>query len=438
MELQKTIAKEIELKGVGLHTGEKVTVRFKPSMPEGGVNFVRVDIPGRPMVRGHISKIVDLARSPRRSSIKEGDVEVQTIEHLMAALSGLGIDNIVVELDGEELPGLDGSASGFVEALKAAGIQEQDLPRKFFQVREPIWIEEDDASLVILPGSEFKVSYALSYDHPQLNSQYISLALNRELFEREIAPARTFCLEQEAQGLLERGLGKGANYQNTLVLGERGIIQNKLRFRDEFARHKILDLIGDLYLLGVHLKGHVVAVKSGHPSNLKLLQKIFQQRERWREGGVKAVDYQAVRPQMDVTAIQKILPHRYPFMLVDKIIELEEQKRIVGIKNVTINDYFFRGHFPGRPVMPGVLIVEAMAQTAGILILCRKESAGKLAYFMGIDNVRFRKTVVPGDQLVIEVEAVRLKSKTGMVHARSLVEGKLVAEAELMFSLVEV
>jgi len=437
MSFQKTIKQEVRLHGAGLHTGKEARVVLKPSMPNSGVNFIRVDLPGKPMIRGHISKILDITKSPRRTSIGQQDVEIHTIEHFMAALFGLGIDNLIIEVDGLEMPGLDGSAAEIVKAIKNAGIQEFDVPKKFFQVREPLWIEEGDSSLVILPGDEFRVSYSLNYDNPHLSSQYISLSLNDGVFEKELAPARTFCLEKEAQALLDQGLGKGATYQNTLVVGDKGPIKNKERFENECVRHKILDLIGDLYLLGLTLKGHVIAVKSGHPLNLRLLQKVYQQRSRWIEGGVRTVDYTFARPQLDVSDIQKILPHRYPFLFLDKVVELEEGKKVVGVKNVTINDSFFRGHFPGRPVMPGVLIVEAMAQTAGILILCRKENAGKLAYFMGIDNVKFRKTVVPGDQLVLEVEAIKIRTRTGVAKAKAFVEGKLVCEADLMFSLVE-
>lgn len=437
MEHQKTIKKQISVKGVGLHSGETVSVTLKPSVPDTGINFVRVDLAERPIIKAHISRLVDLTKSPRRTTVGQDEAEVQTIEHFMAALAGLSVDNIIVEIDGDEMPGLDGSAADFVDLLLKAGLETQDSLRREFKVTEPIWLEEKDASLVILPADDFKISYTLSYDHKMLHSQHMSLLLNDGVFKGEIAPARTFCLESETQALIKQGLGKGATYENTLVVADKGVIKNKLRFEDEFTRHKILDLIGDLYLLGVPLKGHVIAIRSGHPLNLKLLQKVYQQMQRRREGGVRTVEYHMAKPQMEIGDIQRILPHRYPFLLVDKVLELEEGKRCRALKNVTVNDYFFRGHFPGRPVMPGVLIVEAMAQTAGILILCRKENAGKLAYFMGIDNVRFRKTVVPGDQLILEVDVVKIKAKTGIAKARALVDNKEVAEAELMFSLVE-
>lgn len=440
MDFQKTIKSQISTKGVGLHSGKTVSVTFRPSMPNTGVNFVRTDLPERPIIKAHVSKLVDLTKNPRRTTIGQENAEIQTIEHFMAALAGLAIDNIIVEIDGIEMPGLDGSALDYVELLTKAGIEvQEDSLRQEFKVTEPLWIEEDGTSLVILPADDFKISYTLSYKHPLfLHSQHVTVSLNDGVFKTDIAPARTFCLEGEAQMLLKQGLGKGASYDNTLVIGEKGVIKNQVRFPDEFTRHKVLDLIGDLYLLGMPLKAHVIAIKSGHSVNLKLVQRIYQQMQRRREGGVRTAEYHLAKPQMEIGDIQKILPHRYPFLLIDKVLELEEGKRCRALKNVTVNDYFFRGHFPGRPIMPGVLIVEAMAQTAGILILCRKENQGKLAYFLGIDNVRFRKTVVPGDQLILEVDVIKIKAKTGIAHGRAYVDNKEVAEADLMFSLVEV
>lgn len=437
MEYQKTIAREVTLKGIGLHSGNSVEVKFKPAPASSGINFIRADLPARPRILACVSNVIDLARCPRRTSIGEGGIEVHTIEHIMAALAGLAIDNIDIELNGEEAPGLDGGATPFIKVLKEAHIIEQHSPRQYFQIREPLWIENKDSSLTILPANEFRISYTLSYDHPLLKAQFLDILICEEIFEKEIAPSRTFCLEREVDNLRNQGLGKGANYDNTLVVGERGVIDNKLRFEDEFARHKILDLIGDLYLLGLPLKGHVIALKSGHPLNIKLLCKIAQQKERLSLGGVKA-EYSLIGgTPLDTRMIMKILPHRYPFLLVDRILELEAGRRAVGIKNVTINDNFFSGHFPNRPVMPGVLVIEAMAQVAGVLMLSQKEHQGKLAYFMAIDKVKFRKTVVPGDQLILEVEVIKLKSKTGQVHTEARVEGKVVAEANLMFSLVE-
>lgn len=439
MERQKTVKGEITFSGVGLHNGKVVHVTIKPALPNSGISFVRRDLTERPVINTATGKIVDLHLSPRRTSIAIGDVEVQTVEHIMAALYGMGIDNVRIELDSDELPGLDGSAVTFVDILKKAEVAEQDAPKKYFSVREPVWCSEGEAFIIALPNPNYEISYTLSYDNPILKSQYFKVVLDGDanIFERQISPARTFCLESEVLPLRKMGLGKGADYDNTLVVGNKRIIKNKVRFEDEFARHKILDLIGDLYLLGCPLKGRIVAVKSGHSLNVKLLSKLRQQRERFLDIGVKAPDVQIGLGELDTSMIQRILPHRYPFLLVDKVIDLERDKRAVGVKNVSINESFFQGHFPGRPIMPGVLIIEAMAQTAGVLLLSKEENLGKLAYFLGINNVKFRKPVLPGDQLILEIEVLRLKSKTGQARGIAKVKDDIVCEAELIFSLVE-
>jgi UDP-3-O-[3-hydroxymyristoyl] N-acetylglucosamine deacetylase/3-hydroxyacyl-[acyl-carrier-protein] dehydratase len=379
--------------------------------------------------------VLSQVRSPRRTSIGLDSIEVHTIEHLMAALAGLGIDNLYIEIDNDEVPGLDGSSLNFLQILNQAGTKFQEKERHDYLLKEPIFVEEPGAAIVAVPAQEFKISYTLNYDHPLLKAQFLEINFNDNIFKNELAPARTFCLESEVAELQQQGLGRGANYENTLVVGENGVIKNKLRYPDEFIRHKILDLLGDLYILGVHLKAHVIALRSGHSLNLKLARKIDQQRQKYALGGV-GIDYPSQeQEELDREAIMKILPHRDPFLFVDRIISLEKGKRAVGIKNVTINDYFFKGHFPGRPVMPGVLIVETMAQVGGVMMLSPEENRGKIAYFMSIDNAKFRKPVVPGDQLVLEVEAGKIKSRTGLVHARALVDGKVVAEADLMFVL---
>ncbi|MFH1479509.1 MAG: bifunctional UDP-3-O-[3-hydroxymyristoyl] N-acetylglucosamine deacetylase/3-hydroxyacyl-ACP dehydratase [Candidatus Omnitrophota bacterium] len=432
---QRTIKTAIGLSGIGLHTGAKVDLKFKPASPNTGINFIRTDIKDSPMVNATIANILDQDKSPRRTSIGTGNVEIHTIEHLMAALWGMGIDNILVEINGPELPGLDGSSKGFIDVLKKSGVKDQGIPKKVYQVRSPIWEEQDGAMIMVVPDTDFKISYTLNYEHPLLKAQYISCSLSEGTFEKEISTSRTFCLEREVKDLKQQGLGKGANYENTVVVGQEKIIDNVLRFDDEFARHKILDLLGDLYLLGYNIKGHIIAVRSGHPLNIKLVDKINKQKEKSQVGGLKGVYVATDGIELDSTEIQKILPHRYPFLLVDKIIELEPNKRAVGIKNVTVNEHFFTGHFPGRPVMPGVLIIEAMAQVAGVLMLNKQENVGKIAYFMSLDKAKFRKTVVPGDQLRLEVDVVKLRSKTGLVHTKALVEGQVVSEADLMFAL---
>jgi len=435
---QRTLAKPVFMNGVGLHTGEPVSVRVLPSPPDTGIMFIRADLPHRPSISVKSAQVVDVGKSVRRTTLSKDGVEVQTVEHFMASLWGAGIDNAYVEVTGVELPGLDGSALPFFQQLKAAGASEQPMPRRYFSLREPVFVEEGEACIGVFPGRTLQISYTLSYPHPLLKSQFVSYRLNGEAsFEEAIAPARTFCLQEEAEALRAAGFGKGATADNTLVLGADGVLQNSLRFEDEFARHKVLDLLGDLYLLGAHLKAHVVAIKSGHPLNVKLLKKLDQAAEQWKLGALQSATSEVmVGPQLDITQIQKILPHRYPFLLVDRIIELTAQ-RAVGLKCVTINDYFFRGHFPDRPVMPGVLLVEAMAQVGGIIMLNKEEHRGKFAYFMSVDHVKFRKPVVPGDLLVLEAELGKLRSRTGQVVSRALVDGKVVCEGELWFALTE-
>ena len=438
-ESQRTIAKDVLIEGVGIHTGIPVSVRVLAAPPDAGIVFIRIDLPHRPTIPVKSAQVIDVGKSVRRTTIAKDGVEVQTVEHVMASLWGVGIDNAYVEISGSEMPGVDGSAAPFVERFKVAGTVEQPAPRRYVALREPVFVEEGDASITVLPDKAFRISYLLSYPHPMLKAQFVSFSNNGTSapFEESIAPARTFCLKEEAEALRAAGFGKGADFTNTLVLDERGVMQNTLRFEDECARHKVLDLIGDLYLLGVRLKAHVIAIKSGHPLNVKLLKKLDQALEQWRLGSLRSVSSEVmVGPQLDIMQIQKILPHRYPFLLVDRIIELTDT-RAVGIKCVTINDYFFRGHFPDRPVMPGVLLVEAMAQVGGIIMLNKEEHRGKIAYFMAVDQVKFRKPVVPGDVLVIETVLGKLRSRTGQVVGRVLVDGKLVCEGELMFALSE-
>jgi len=430
MEYQKTIKNPVEYEGIGIHTGAKVKIRFRPADADAGVSFIRVDLPERPRIPVNANSI---SYRMRRTSLRRDNGEVNTVEHLLAALSGMGIDNLNIEVDGPELPGGDGSALTYVQLLKEAEIITQESQKKVFEVKTPIAVVEDDVTLIALPNEGgLTISYTLDYPVPAVGSQFLSVRVTEESFEREIAPARTFCLSSEVEELQRQELGKGANYENTLVVGDSGVINNTLRFPDEFVRHKVLDLIGDLFILNARLHAHVVANKSGHPMNMKLVKKILEEMRRQE-------DEQATRNEtsLGIREIQKILPHRYPFLLIDRVIELDGYRRAVGIKNVTYNEAFFQGHFPGQPIMPGVLIFEALSQLAGVLLLRKMENVGKTAVLLSIDKARIRKTVVPGDQLVLEAVASKVKSRTGQVNARAKVDGKVVAEAQIRCMLVD-
>ncbi|MFA5088024.1 MAG: UDP-3-O-acyl-N-acetylglucosamine deacetylase [Candidatus Omnitrophota bacterium] len=436
-EKQKTIKQECAIFGIGLHTGNRVNIKLKPSRENCGIRFIRTDLPARPIIEANLSNVLTDGGTPRCTSLGRDGVVINTVEHLMSVLSGLGIDNLDIEIDSNELPGLDGSGFEFLQAILQAGLEEQNAPRAHFSIIEPIGVSQDAASIYLVPDSEFRVSYVLDYGHPLVSSQFFSATVNRDVFEREIVPCRTFCLETEAKQLRDKGLGKGADYRNTLVLGERGIINNKVKFENEFARHKVFDFIGDLYLLGMPIKGHAFATKSGHKLNLALLRKIHQQKIKQETKGFVPATKWGDQKVFGIDDIMKILPHRYPFLLVDRIVEMEKGKSAVGIKNVTINDNFFQGHFPTKPVMPGVLMVEAMAQTAGVVALTSENHHGKVALFMSTDAVKFRKIVVPGDQLHFYVEVVSDKSRSSKFHGTAKVGEDVVAEADIVFSYMD-
>jgi len=324
---QKTVRKEFVISGVGLHTGCKANLRILPAVENAGITFVRVDIPNKINIKVCPSNIVDDNEGYRCASVGVGGVIIHTVEHFMAVLCGLGITNLIVEIDSDEIPGLDGSGRDFLDAFKNAGIQEQDSQALVYEVKEPIGVSENGASIYITPSSEYRVSYTLDYNHPLLKSQFISAAVDGVNFEKEIAPSRTFCLESEADALREKGQGKGANFQNTLVVGKNGVKDNKVRFDDEFARHKVLDFIGDLYLLGMPIRGHVFAVKSGHNLNLKLLKKICKQKQKYAsKATIPSLQITGNR-EIDISGIMDVLPHRYPFLLVDKLSKLSKVKK---------------------------------------------------------------------------------------------------------------
>ena len=424
MELQRTIKNFVSYKGIGLHTGKEVTIILKSAPVGQGVVFVRQDLPGSPGVQAKASKVID---NMRGTTLGDKGVQIRTVEHILAALWGLGVDNVIIEMDEEEIPAGDGSALPFVKLIQKAGIIEQDKARDVLQIKEPLWMEEGEKALIVLPSDKLKITYTVDFPHSYLGSQFVSFTLDEEIFVREIAPSRTFGFIKEVETLRERNLIKGGSLENAVAFDEKGVVNKEgLRFSDEPVRHKVLDLMGDLYLTGGSLLGHIIAVKSGHLFNVKLAQELEKIRDK--ENG-EAIS-------LDINAIQQILPHRYPFLLVDKIISLKENE-VKGIKNFTIDEPFFEGHFPQHPVVPGAIIVEAMAQIAGVYLLYKSENRGKLAYFGGINKAKFRKPVFPGDQLITKIEILNLRKTTGRVRAEGRVGGKIVAEAEFVFSLVK-
>ena len=432
MSKQYTISKEVALEGKGLFTSEPAQLRFHPAAANSGIVFVRSD-QGKPVRIA--ARPENLTKRPRRSTLRNGTVAVETVEHCLAAISGLGIDNIEIELSGPELPGCDGSCLPFVKALQQVGLVEQDMPRIIYKITETITVREGNAMLAALPSDTDELSILYDLDYSQsgvLDQQVYAINLSPEQFIEQIAPARTFLLEKEAKQLQESGYGKHLSYQDILVLGPDGPIENELRFTDEPVRHKIQDLIGDLALLGRPIHGRIVCYKSGHSLNQALVKKI--------SANIKKAELNRTiiaKPQMDIKQIQRILPHRYPFLLVDKVIELDGDRRAVGIKNVTINEPFFQGHYPSQPIMPGVLIVEALAQLAGLLLSQKLEHTGKLAVLLSMDKVKMRRPVVPGDQLILEARTVRVKQRTGHVRCQARVADAIAAEAVIKFMLVD-
>ncbi|MFH1865807.1 MAG: bifunctional UDP-3-O-[3-hydroxymyristoyl] N-acetylglucosamine deacetylase/3-hydroxyacyl-ACP dehydratase [Candidatus Eisenbacteria bacterium] len=429
---QRTLKRGCSYTGIGIHTGQQVTVSFEPAPPDHGIVFVRTDLPGAPEVPASIKYVAPSSDNPRRTTLSHNGVKIYTVEHVLAALAGLGIDNAVVELDADEpAEPTDGSCESFVDILAEAGIVQQDAPLQHLVISEPVTFDDGDVHISASPYDGFRISFTIDYDNPTIGTQYASFDINEKTFLEEIAAARTFALQSDVEELQKMGLIKGGSLENAIVVGKDGIVnQSDLRFPDEFVRHKILDLLGDLALLGMPLRGHVYASKSGHSTNVKFVERL---RDAIQEG---RVTYSGTTG-WDIRAIEKILPHRYPFLLVDRILELDD-RRVVGVKNFTMNEWFFVGHFPGHPIVPAVLLVEAMAQVGGFLLLSRlEEREKKLVYFMGIDNARFRRPVRPGDSVRFELNLVRLRGGTCKMHASAYVEGELVADGDLLSQVVE-
>lgn len=432
MKLQKTIKTEAKMNGRGLFGGKEAKVVFRPAPVDSGITFVRTDVPEPVRISATPS---NLAERSRRTTIKKGSVSIETIEHCMAAIQGLEIDNLIIEVNGPELPAPDCSCVEYYKLLQKTGTVEQNSNRREFVINKPITITAGDASIYALPHSDdgFNITYDLDYGgHTGIGRQIFSCRLTPEHFGTNLAPARTFLLEAEAKQFQARGMGTHIGPKDLLVINSDGPIKNSYRFPNECVRHKIVDLIGDLGLVGRAIRGRVVAYKSGHSLNQKLAKKLYEasrQQERISKFGTNAL--------LDIRQIAKILPHRYPFLLVDKIIEIEGDTKIKGIKNVSFNEQFFQGHFPGTPIMPGVLIVESMAQVSGLLFAQRLEHTGKLAVLLSMDNVKIRKSVVPGDQLVLVSETVRMRKRTAQCQCTAMVDDMVVAEAQIRFMLID-
>jgi UDP-3-O-[3-hydroxymyristoyl] N-acetylglucosamine deacetylase/3-hydroxyacyl-[acyl-carrier-protein] dehydratase len=458
---KRTIARDVSFSGIGLHTGENCTITFRPTGPDHGIKFQRSDIPGSDPMPADIDHVISIDRG---TTIGMGEVIVHTVEHVLASLTGLGIDNVLIELSGPEPPVGDGSAKPFVEALQDAGVTDFDEEKEYLEIDTPMSYSEPDrkVDIVVTPSDDFRITFMIDYANPALGTQYTFLADLEQEFVDEFAPARTFCFLSEVEMLKDQGLIKGGSLDNAIVIsdgqnggneadrirkalniignafvGKSGIINDvPLRFYNEPVRHKAVDLIGDLTLIGVPIKGHVLAARSGHKANVALVKKLrslYQKKliaSRFQKNKSDAF--------LDINGIMKIMPHRYPFLLIDRVLDLEPEKRVVAIKNVTINEPFFNGHFPGHPIMPGVMIIEAMAQAGGILLLnAIEQPETKVVYFMSIDGVKFRKPVIPGDQLRFELEMLSFRRNTCRMQGKTFVEDNLVAEATFMAAVID-
>jgi UDP-3-O-[3-hydroxymyristoyl] N-acetylglucosamine deacetylase/3-hydroxyacyl-[acyl-carrier-protein] dehydratase len=430
---QQTLAKSASLTGTSLHTGDQVKLTLNPAPADHGVKFKRIDLQDEPVIDANVQHIKSVERA---TTIAEGNVKVHTVEHLLAALSGMGVDNALVEMNASEPPIGDGSARPYVELIKKCGIEPQTAIRRVFEVREPLHIETKSGSLLtIVPDDKFRISCTQVGPEGRF-TQYYSTEITPETFEKEIAPARTFTFFEDIKHLVEKGLIKGGSIENAIVIkGDSVLGKEPLRFPDEFVRHKILDIVGDLFLAGCQIQGHVIAVKPGHGPNSELTRAVAK-----RYSQMLSMVPLEVMPRgtgvMETKDIMAVLPHRYPFLMVDRIISFDGDNKCVGAKAVTINEPYFQGHFPGHPVMPGVLQVEAMAQVASILLRKQISIKNGIGYFMSADHVKFRKPVYPGDMLLIEAELLRAKGNIGKASCRCLVNGEVSSEGTLMFAFI--
>ena len=459
---QRTIAKETSCVGTGLHTGVESKITFKPAPEDFGIRFKRMDVDGCPEIKADIDHVVDISRG---TTIEENGVRIHTVEHALASCVGIGLDNVLIELSEKEPPVMDGSAIDFVEALLKAGVVKQNAPKNYLHIDEAVGYTDAarGVDIHIMPSDQFRVTFMLDYDYKSLGTQFTTMDEVEKNFASEIAPARTFCFLSEIEHLKEEGLIKGGNIDNAVVIVDKKIDEKEaqklselfgiekeislgsngtlggteFRFDNEPVRHKALDLIGDLALLGMPIQGHVIASKSGHAANVELvkeIKKVYKIKINRQKYSTK------VNPQamFDINSIIRLLPHRYPFVLVDRIVDITPGEKLTAYKNVSINEPFFQGHFPNQPVMPGVLVLEAMCQAGCFLVLNSVDNPmEKNMFFSSLSDSRFRHPIIPGDQLRLEMVLEKFRLGTALLVGKAFVEDKLVAEGKLKATVVD-
>lgn len=435
---QRTIQKEVSIRGKALHTGQDVNLTLHPAPADSGIIFRRTDVYGKPEFR----PLVDMMReSVRNTSVSHDHIKLYTIEHVNSALSGMGVDNCIVEMDASEPPILDGSARPYVQMIREAGIIEQEKERKYYALQEPVSISDGNRSIIALPFDGLRIT-CTSADDRGVHTQNLTIDITPEAYEALIAPARTFTIYEEIEAMIKQGLIQGGSLDSAIVIrGDKIISKEPLRFQDEFVRHKIMDLVGDLVLIGAPIKAHIIAVRTGHALNGKLSAKIREQMLAPKPRKKEPIFVPADASALNIRQILNLMPHRYPFALVDRVLKIDHEiKEIVAAKNVTINEPFFQGHFPGNPVMPGVLQLEAMAQTAGLLLLSIKEindGGEKITFFMSADKVKFRKPVTPGDQIIITAKITKNRgNKIFTAEVVCKVDDEPVSSADVMFTIM--
>ena len=434
---QRTLAREVSIKGNSLHTGDAVTMTLKPAPVDHGFVFRRVDLSGAPELRPRVDFVTDLVRA---TTIQVGHAKVQTVEHVLSALSGCGIDNAIIEMDASEPPILDGSAKPFVDLIMQGEPMEQATDREYFTLDAAVSVTKGQSSIIALPSDDLRIS-CTSADDRGIHTQHLSLLIDPDSYMTQIAAARTFTIYEDIEELLKLGKIKGGSLDCAVVIkGDKIISKEGLRFKDEFVRHKILDIIGDITLLGLPLKAHIIATRPGHAINAELTKALAAKLEERKKGPKKKPRPAMVMPDetaLDIRRILDTLPHRYPFVMIDRVVEFVGSDALVAIKNVSINEPYFQGHFPGNPVMPGVLQLEAMAQAAGILMLRRGSAEGKATLFMSADKVKFRKPVRPGDQLILNAKLTKPRGdKLAAAEVTCTVDGQVVSSADLMFAII--